>query len=152
MARAAVALETRNPGGSARGRTPFGLGRLHFVLIGIAIVAVWLIFVFARALGDLDRATARQHSIATEAATLQARLDADHRELALVQTDAFQRLQARAYGLGGPGEIVFSLPQDAPSAPPITPLGGGQSSASDAQDATDATTPLDAWLKLLFGS
>jgi hypothetical protein len=147
MTRAAAALETKNPGATARGRAPFCLRRLHFVLLGIAIVAVWLVFVFARALGDLDRATARQQSIAAEAVTLETRLDADHRELALVQTDAFQRLQARAYGMGGPGEIVFALPQDAPAPPQVTPLGGPVPAAAD-----ESTTPLDAWLYILFGN
>jgi len=118
------------------------------VLIGLGIVAVWLVFVFAHALGDVDHATARQQGIASEAAALQQRLDADRRELALVQTDAFQRLQARAYGMGAPGEVVFSLPLDAPSPAPITPLGAGQTTmAPDSEPAT----PLDAWLRLLFG-
>lgn len=103
--------------------------------------------VFANALGDVDRASSRQRAIAAETAQQQARLDADKRELALVQTDAFQRLQARAYGLGAPGEIVFSLPADAPSPASITPLG-----ATDAKPtAADVETPLDAWLGLLFG-
>jgi hypothetical protein len=150
MARAAVALESRNPGARARGRASFRLRRLHFVLIGIAIVAVWLVFVFARALGDLDRATARQQAIAAEATTLALRLDADHRELELVQTDAFQSLQARAYGMGAPGEVVFSLPQDAPPPPAITPLGGSTQAA--ATRAADGKTPLDAWLYILFGN
>jgi type II secretory pathway pseudopilin PulG len=125
------------------------LRRLHIVLVGLAIVAVWLVFVFARALGDVDRATARHQTVANEATTLQTRLDADRRELALVQTDAFQRLQARAYGLGAPGEVVFSLPQDAPPPPAIAPLGGGQTAAASADDEG---TPLDAWLRLIFGS
>ena len=148
MPRAAVALESPNPGASARPPRSFRLRRMHLVLIGIAIVAVWLVFVFARAMGDVDKATARQHSIAAEAAALQARLDADHREQVLVQTDAFQRLEARAYGIGAPGEVVFSLPQDAPSAAPITPLGGAAASATSAAPVS----PLDAWLKLIFGS
>jgi hypothetical protein len=151
MPRAAVALatpESRAASGRA-GPRGFRLRRLHLVLIGLAIVGVWLVFVFARALGDVDHATSRQQAVAEEASTLQARLEADRRELLLVQTDAFQRLQARAYGLGGPGEVVFSLPQDAPSAPPITPLGGGQRSATS---ATDSVTPLDAWLRLIFGN
>ena len=112
MARAAVALESPNPGASARPSRPqFRPRRLHALLIAIAIVAIWLVFVFARALGDVDHATARKQSIAAEAATLQARLDADHREQLIVQTDGFQAMQARAYGLGAPGEIVFSLPR-----------------------------------------
>ncbi len=148
MARAAVALDSPNPGASARAPRSFRLRRMHFVLIAIALVAVWLVFVFARAMGDVDRATARQNGVAAEAAALQARLDADHRELALVQTDAFQRLQARAYGMGAPGEVVFTLPQDAPAPAPITPLGGGASSATSATQAS----PLDAWLKLIFGN
>ena len=65
-----------------------------------------------------------------------------------MQTDAFQRLEARAYGIGAPGEVVFSLPQDAPSPAPITPLGGGTAADPIATQAT----PLDAWLKLIFGN
>ena len=151
MRRAAVALATpESRGASARpGQRGFRLRRLHLVLIGLAIIGVWLVFVFARALGDVDLATARQQTVADEASALQARLDADRRELVLVQTDAFQRLQARAYGLGAPGEVVFSLPQDAPSPPSITPLGAGQGSA---RSAAEAATPLDAWLRLIFGN
>ena len=123
--------------------------RAWIAIVVIAIVSVWLTFVFAKTLGDVDQATARHQVVATEAAALQARLDADRREQALVQTDAFQRVAARAYGLGAPGEIVFSLPQDAPSAPPITPLGDGTraGSVSDAQ-----RSPLDAWFEILFGN
>ena len=105
MPRAAVALatpESRAESGRA-GPRGFRLRRLHLVLIGLAIIGVWLVFVFARALGDVDHATSRQQTVADEASALQARLDADRRELVLVQTDAFQRLQARAYGLGGRG-------------------------------------------------
>src|SRR6478752_4367575 len=106
MPRAAVALASpTTPAAAARStedqnKRTFRPRRLHALLIGIGIVAVWLVFVFAKALGDVDRATAKHAAMAAEAATLQARLDADHRELALVQTDGFQRLQARAYGMG----------------------------------------------------
>jgi hypothetical protein len=123
--------------------------RIHVFLVALAIVSVWIVFVFARALGDLDRASARQAGIASEANALQARLDADRRELQLVQTDGFQRLQARSYGLGAPGEQVFSLGPGAPSPPPIVPLGGLQPAGTT--DA-GAQTPLDAWLNILFGN
>src|SRR6478735_6266977 len=72
--------------------------RAWIAIAVIAIVSVWLTFVFGKTLSDVNKATARHQVVATEAATLQARLDADRREQALVQTDAFQRLQARAYG------------------------------------------------------
>lgn len=121
---------------------------MHLVLVALAVVSVWLVFVFARALGDVDRATARQAQITSEASTLQARLDADRRELQLVQTDAFQRLQARAYGLGAAGEQAFALAPGAPSPAPITPLGGARPAGS--LDAP-VQTPLDAWLQILFG-
>src|SRR3954447_4111418 len=150
MPRAAVALATpESRGASGRaGQRGFRLRRLHLVLIGLAIIGVWLVFVFSRALGDVDHATSRHQTVAEEASALQARLDADRRELVLVQTDAFQRLQARAYGLGAPGEVVFTLPQDAPSPPAIAPLGSGQAATTSVEDAT----PLDAWLRLIFGS
>jgi hypothetical protein len=148
MARAAVALESPNPGASARPPRSFRLRRVHLALIALAIAGVWLVFVFAKALGDVDHATAIHQGIAAETETLQARLDADRREQEIVQTDAFQRMQARAYGMGTTGEIVFTLSLDAPSAPPIAPLG-----ASAARVAGDAgSSPLDAWLKILFGN
>lgn len=147
MARAAVALDESSPS-SVRGWRSFRFRRLHLAVILIGVVAIWLVFVFARALSDVDQATTRQQAIAAEAAALQQRLDADHRELELVQTDAFQRMQARAYGMGAPGERIFSLPQDAPSPPPITPLGASAKGA----DVEQPQTPLDAWLALLFGN
>ena len=156
MPRAAVALETPNPGAGARPPRSFRFRRVHLAVIGIAIVAVWLVLVFARALGDVDRATARQQGVAAAAATLQAQLDADKREQQIVQTDGFQRLQARAYGMGAPGEVVFTLPQDAPSPAPITPLGGSTGATSlpggSGASADAPSRPLDAWLRLIFGN
>lgn len=134
MARAAVALDNRR----------VRLGRGHFALVVIAIVAVWLVFVFGRALADLERATVRQEQVRAETAALEQRLTADRRELALVQTDAFQALQARGYGIGAPGELVFSLTPGGPSPEPLLLL---QSNGTVARP----DTPLNAWLELLFG-
>ncbi len=44
----------------------------------------------------------------------------------LVQTDAFQAMQARALGMGENGELVFALTADAPPPPQIVPLGARQ--------------------------
>ena len=120
-------------------------GRTHLVALMLAIVAIWVVAVFARALTDLDRAKVQHQAVAAESSALQLRLDADRRELGLVQTDGFQSLQARAYGLGGPGEQVFSLAAGAPEPPPIVPLGQNTASALP-------VSPLDSWLELLFGS
>jgi type II secretory pathway pseudopilin PulG len=164
MSRAAVALANSTPGAidarsgvevpaadsprkSSPGRTPrrIKLTRTHLAIAVMAVIAVWLVIVFARAIADVNRATTLQQSVAAESAALTQQLAADRRELALVQTDAFQRIQARAYGLGESGERAFSLPADAPSPAPIVPLG------STSTQADSPATPLDAWLMILFG-
>lgn len=127
--------------GYGRGLRP---RRSQVVALGILIVAFWLVLVFGRALGQLNDATQRQHVAANETATLQAQLEAGRRELALVQTDAFQRLQARSLGVGGAGELVFTLTSDVPP-PAIVPLGQGPAGSTQ-------IGPLDAWLELIFGS
>ncbi len=120
-------------------------GRTHLVLLAMLVAAAWLVVVFANTLGDVDRATARHEQVAAESAALEQRLAAERRELELVQTDGFQALQARSFGMGAPGEQVFSLAPGAPAPPPVTPLGRAGQPAAPA-------SALDAWLELLFGS
>jgi hypothetical protein len=126
--------------GYGRGLRP---GRSQVLALGVVIVAFWLVLVFGRALGQLNDATQRQQLAASDAATLQQQLEAGRHELALVQTDAFQSLQARALGMGASGELVFTLTSDAPPLP-IVPLG-------QSDPASASTGPLEAWLELLFG-
>jgi len=111
-------------------------------IVGV-VVAAWIVLAFGRTLTTLNAATERQSQMAAEAAALVRRLDAGNREFALVQSDGFQRFQARAFGMGAPGEQVFSLDPDI-APPPIVPLGGPTTE-------TLAQAPLDAWLTLLFG-
>ena len=117
--------------------------RSYVLLIGAVLLAAWLVLVFGRALTDLNEATERADGIRAESAALEARLDAGQDELALVQSDAFQQMLARGYGLGRPGERAFGLEAGAPSPPLVMPL--GSSAAATEQ------TPLEAWLALLFG-
>ena len=116
----------------------------HFILIAVLILGAWLLVTFGRGLAQLNEAADRQQLVAAEVAALSDRLDAGERELVLVQTDAFQAMQARAYGMGATGEVVFGLEQDASPASPITPLGGASNEQAE-------LSPLDAWLILLFG-
>jgi hypothetical protein len=120
-------------------------GRSHVALIVLIVVASWVVLSFGRTITSLNAATDRQAALTAETAALTARLEAGHREMELIQTDAFQALQARAYGIGAPGEIAFSLDAAAPPAPQVTPLGG------DANSGTPQA-PLDAWLGLIFGN
>jgi hypothetical protein len=113
-------------------------------LVALLVVGTWVILSFGRTITSLNDATARQAVLLSETSALTAQLQAGHRELDLVQTDSFQALQARAYGIGAPGEIAFSLESDAPAPLPITPLGAAGQQAQP-------QTPLDAWLRLLFG-
>jgi hypothetical protein len=120
-------------------------GRSHVALVIAVVVGFWVVLSFGRTITQLNAATDRQASLTSETAALTAQLDAGHRELDLIQTDAFQALQARALGIGAPGEIAFSLETGAPAPAHIVPLGATGSELS-------GQTPLDAWLRLLFGN
>lgn len=122
----------------------FRPGRNHLALLAIIVVGAWVVVGFGRTITSMNAATDRQAALTAETRVLNAQLDAGERELDLVQTDGFQALQARAYGIGTPGEISFSLETDVPPAPHIVPLGEAGTSAQ-------AGSPLEAWLGLLFG-
>jgi cell division protein FtsB len=113
------------------------------VLLAIVLIGLWFLAGFARTMTQLNTSSDRRAELTTETTALSSRLDAGHRELELIQTDAFQALQARSYGIGAPGEISFSVPRGS-SAPGLVPLGGKESQSS-------VKTPLEAWLSLLFG-
>lgn len=119
-------------------------GRAQILLVGLIVAGFWLVLVYGRALSQLNEATARQAAIASETQQMQMELDADQRELRLVQTDAFQGMQARALGLGADGELVFALASGAPAPAQIVPLGRSAGPAA-------TKTPLESWIELLFG-
>lgn len=118
--------------------------RSQLLLVLLIILGFWLVLVFGRALTEVNETTDRYAAVAAETDALRARLDAGRRELLLVQTDSFQRLQARSFEMGDPGEIVFFLDSGMNGPAPIVPIAGPGSAAP-------AGSPLDAWLDLLFG-
>jgi hypothetical protein len=117
--------------------------RNYVVLLAVIVIGFWVLLGFGRTITQLNAATDRQAELTTETVALTNRLDAGHRELQLVQTDAFQALQARGFSVGAPGEVSFSVTSDLP-APRVVPLG-------DAIGTAAPQTPLDAWLRMLFG-
>jgi hypothetical protein len=127
------------------GRRPVvGLSRRRLAILVGAIVVFWIVVVFARAVADRASSVARAEAVGRDAAAAVSQLVAERFELLLIQTPAYIRLEARAYGYGPPGERAFALEEGGPPPAAITPLGG--------QPASSRTrSPLEAWLQLLFG-
>ena len=118
-----------------RRRVAFALG---------TVIVLWIVLVFARAVASQATASGRADGLRAENAARAERLAAGQRELQIVQSAAFVRLQARAYGLGEAGERIFTLQPGGPVPRAITPLGGPATGAAP-------PTALDAWLALFFG-
>jgi hypothetical protein len=112
------------------------------VLIGV-LIAVWVVISFGRTLATLNETENRLESIRAETAALEMRIRQGQAETALAQTPAFQRMLARSFGMGLPGERAFALEPGAPTPTVVVPLGGG-AAGTDAQ-------PLDVWLRILLG-
>lgn len=129
-------------------RTPRRRGPLErrgaVVLLGL-FAAGWLVFIFAGALARTNDLDARLTDARAQTAALEAQVEAGYAEIEFIKTDAYLEQAARGLGLGEQGEQSFALPDDAPPAQPIPLLG---SPASDGL----TSTPLEAWLELLFGS
>jgi cell division protein FtsB len=125
-----------------------GLTRRHVAWLLGAVLAVWIVVVFARQVGDAQAATARVEQMTIDNATLTTRVEALSRELDLIKRQTFVEQQARAHGLGGPKEIAFTLAADAPRLPDDAP--GSASVRLGAKAAQ--VSPLESWLTLLFGA
>jgi outer membrane murein-binding lipoprotein Lpp len=110
-------------------------------LIG-AVVVLWIVLAFGRALISLNEAHDRAAALRAENAALQMRLQQGQAEMELAQTDAFQRMLARGMGMAPAGEEAFALEDGAPPPPTVAPLGA---------DPAAERAPLEAWLSLLFG-
>jgi hypothetical protein len=124
-----------------------GLTRRRTAMLIGAMVAVWVVIVFARQVGAASAATARAEQMATDNAALTTQVDAMARELSQIQQPGFVQQAARAYGLGGRKEIAFAL---APDAPPLAVDAPGSASHRVGSEAA-RVSPLDRWLTLLFG-
>lgn len=130
---------------SPLGRRPAtGLTRKRLAILVGAVVVVWIVVVFARAVADRASSVARAEAVGRDAAAAVSQLVAERFELLLIQTPAYVRLEARAFGYGPPGERAFALEEGGVAPPPITPLGAEEA-------ASGPRSPLDAWLQLLFG-
>jgi len=125
-----------------------GLTRRRVALLLGALLAAWVILLFARQIGEASEAGSRADAMRASNAALETEVAALQGELALIQREAYIVQQARQYRLGTSREIPFILADDAP---PLAPDAPG-SAAVRLGAVTERTSPLESWLDLLFGS
>ena len=122
-------------------------GRRMAIAIGV-LLAVWIVLMFARQVGDASAASSRADVMVVTNAAQASRVAALSRELQQIQRQRYIDLEARAYGLGKSREVAFTLDPNAPVLPADAPGSASVRLGSD----TDGGSPLDHWLTLLFGS
>ena len=123
-----------------------GITRRRMAIIVGALLAGWIVIVFARQVSEASAATGRAEAMVAANAEKRAANAGLERELAQIQQERFVLQQARAYGLGGSKEIAFSLD---PGAPPLDAHAPG--SAALRVGAPTSVSPIERWLTLLFG-
>lgn len=124
-----------------------GLTRRRIALLLGALVAAWVILLFAQQVGQASQASAKAAEMRASNAALAANVTALKSELELIQRQAFIEQQARAYRLGTAHEIPFALADDAPSLPPDAPGSAGVRLGA----VSEKPSPLEQWIRLLFG-
>ena len=122
-------------------------GRRMAIAIGV-LLAVWIVLMFARQVGDASAASSRADVMVVTNAAQASRVAALSRELQQIQRQRYLDQEARAYGLGKSSEVAFTLDPNAPALPPDAP----GSASVRLGTATDRGSPLDHWLTLLFGA
>lgn len=124
-----------------------GLTRRRVALLLGAVVAAWVILLFAHQVGQASEASARADAMRTSNTALQSDVAGLQSELELIQRQAYIEQQARAYRLGNAHEIPFALADNAPSLGPDAPGSAGVRLGA----VTEQPSPLQQWIRLLFG-
>jgi cell division protein FtsB len=136
------------PGGPDLAGLPIaGITQRRLAILLGALVAAWIVLLFARQVSEASAASSRAEAMIAENAVRHAQIAALERELDRIQQPRFILQQARAHGLGGHNEIAFTLDPDAPPLPANAP-----GSAALRVGAPTAVSPLESWLSILFGS
>lgn len=145
---APASFQPFGPGGPDLSALPIaGITQRRLAIVLGALVAAWMVLLFARQVGEASAASARAEAMIAENAARHAEIAALERELDRIQQRRYILLEARAHGLGGHKEIAFTLDPDASPLPPDAP-----GSAAARVGAAATVSPLESWLTLLFGS
>jgi hypothetical protein len=126
---------------------PMPLSRRRLATVAGLLAVSWLVIAFARQVGAASTATDRADELRAANAALRDDVGNLQDDLARVQDGRFIQLQGRAYGLGGPGEIPFTLEAGAPTPGPNAP----GSAAVRLGARPSHNSPLEGWLSVLFG-
>jgi cell division protein FtsB len=133
--------------GSGQGSVlPFTRRRLAMLVAGL--FALWLVGVFARQVGDASSAGNQADQLRARNVAMERDVASLELELKLITEPAFVSQMARAYNLGSPREIPFTID---PNAPPLPSDAAGSTGIKPAQP-TSETSPLDSWMQALFGA
>jgi len=124
-----------------------GITRRRMAGVIGAMLAAWIIIVFARQVGEASAATTQAERIGIANVQRQAQVAALERELEVIARPRYVAQQARGYGLGSEREIPFALAPDAPALPADAP----GSAAVRVGAETEPVSPLERWLTVLFG-
>jgi hypothetical protein len=124
-----------------------GLTRRRIAILIGALVAAWVIVLFARQVGEASEATARADSMRVANIQLESEVSALGSELTLIQKQTYIGQAARQYRLGTPKEIPFVLEDDASALPADAP----GSALLRLGTKADPPTPLESWARVLFG-
>ena len=124
-----------------------GLTRRRIAILLGALLAAWVVILFARQVGEASDAAARAEAMRASTVELQAQVAALEQELALIQRQDYIEQAARQYRLGKPHEVSFTLAPDAPALPEDAP----GSATVRLGTEREGPSPLDSWARLLFG-
>jgi hypothetical protein len=123
-----------------------GITRRRAAIVLGALLAAWIIILFARQVSEASAATGRAEAMVADNAARQVEITGLEGELDRIQEQRFVLQQARGYRLGGPKEIAFTLAAGAPVLAADAP-----GSAAQRVGARVSVSPLERWLTLLFG-
>jgi len=133
---------------SVDARVSLGISRRKIALAVAGFVCLWFVGVFARQVGEASAASDQADAMRARNAAVELEIKSLQAELTLIQQPGFVDSTARGYQLGSPREIPVSID---PNAPPLAPDAPG-STGIKAPTPPSSGSPLDAWLKILFGS
>lgn len=133
---------------SVEPRPSLGLSRRRVAVIFAGFICLWLVGVFARQVGEAAAASDQADAMKARNAGVVRQIDALQSELKIIQQPGFIDSAARGYLLGSAREIPFTID---PNAPPL-PANAPGSVGIRVQAPKVSGSPLDQWLKALFGS